>query len=95
MDADSLRRQLDDLAEQVEGSGWQTKPEVEWNEAERRAYERWAAVQLEALVANPDKPIRFRIRTYEEGEEDRRTRLGAFLRPFTIHFDQVEHDEPA
>lgn len=39
----SLNQELEELATELVGSGWRTKPEITWSAEERAAHGRWMA----------------------------------------------------
>jgi hypothetical protein len=89
----NLEEALRDLARQLTGAGWRTKPEVDWTPDEHRAYHRWATMerarQEQDSAARGEKlTVSFVPTTHEECEHERRTAIGAFLRPhrFTLCF---------
>jgi hypothetical protein len=89
----NLSDELHSLAESLVGAGWQTHAEVDWGPEEHRAYHRWAKAERErqdadARARGAHRPVVFIPTTHEESEHERRTAVGAFLRPhtFTLRF---------
>jgi hypothetical protein len=89
----TLSDELHSLAESLVGAGWQTHAEVDWGPEEHRAYHRWAKAERErqdkdAKARGAHRPVDFIPTTHEESEHERKTAIGAFLRPyiFTLRF---------
>jgi hypothetical protein len=89
----TLSDELHSLAESLVGAGWRTKPEADWTADEHRAYHHWAKRETERQHADAKArgehiPVSFIPTTHEESEHERKTAIGAFLRPhtFTLRF---------
>jgi hypothetical protein len=89
----TLNDELLDIAQQLTGAGWQTLPEASWTREQHLAYHRWAKAERErqdadAKARGAHRPVTFIPTTHEESERERRTAVGAFLRPhaFTLRF---------
>jgi hypothetical protein len=76
----SIETELQDMAGQLAGAAWRTKPEREWTPVERAAYDRWAGEALAEMRAGEYGPVR--VMSHEEGENA----VGEFVR-FTVRFD--------
>jgi hypothetical protein len=90
----NLSDELQDLAESLAGAGWQTKPEAGWTPDEHRAYHHWAKREIERQDAEAKargEKIRVDVTmATEQDEYDRKTSIGAFLRPtrLTLNFTE-------
>jgi hypothetical protein len=76
----SIETELQDMAGQLAGAAWRTKPEREWTAVERAAYDRWAGEALAEMKAGEYAPVR--VMSHEEGENA----VGDFVR-CTVRFD--------
>jgi hypothetical protein len=97
-DRGTIEDELRDLAQQLTGAGWRTKPEAEWDPDEHRAYHRWAKAERErqdADAAARGEKIRvsFVRTTDEEEEHERKTAVGAFLRPHRFTLRVSDHNQ--
>jgi hypothetical protein len=83
----SLYGELQDLAQQLVGAGWQSKPEIDWTPDEHATYTRWARAERLRLHEETGGRVSVRRVTVEEIEHERRTLVGAVLRPTRLTLD--------
>jgi hypothetical protein len=86
----TLQDELHDLAEELIGVGWQSTPEIDWTPHELATYRRWAREERLRLSQDNARQTTVRRVTAEEIEHERRTLVGAFVRPVQVTLNLQE-----